>query len=124
MSQGFRSIFAAAAVSTIGTQISFLAAPLLTATDLNATPAQVGILGVLKTIAFLLVGLPVGARLDRIRRRGACLTILALGPGSRPACKRRAGLAVSHRPEGGSSCTSQTTFLERPRHLTWRSGWL
>jgi predicted MFS family arabinose efflux permease len=69
-SQSFRNVFAAAAVSTIGTQISFLAVPLLAVIVLNATPAQLGILGVLKTIAFLLVGLPAGAWLDRIRRRG------------------------------------------------------
>jgi MFS family permease len=69
-SQGFRSVFAAAAVSTLGTQISFLAVPLLAVTALNATPAQLRALGVLKTIAFLLVGLPAGAWLDRIRRRG------------------------------------------------------
>ncbi len=69
-SQGFRSVFRAAAISTLGTQISFLAVPLLAVTALNATPAQLGILGALKTIAFLLVGLPAGAWLDRIRRRG------------------------------------------------------
>jgi len=69
-SQGFRSVFTAAAVSTVGTQISFLAVPLLAVTALDATPAQLGILGVLKTIAFLLIGLPAGAWLDRIRRRG------------------------------------------------------
>jgi MFS family permease len=68
--QGFRSVFAAAAVSTVGTQISFLAIPLLAVIVLNATPAQVGLLGVFKTLAFLLVGLPAGAWLDRVRRRG------------------------------------------------------
>jgi MFS family permease len=68
--ESFRNVFLAASVSTVGTQISFLAIPLLAVIVLNATPAQVGILGVLKTIAFLLVGLPAGAWLDRIRRRG------------------------------------------------------
>ncbi len=68
--QGFRNLFLAAAVSTTGTQISFLAVPLLAVTVLSATPLQVGVLGGLKTIAFLLVGLPAGAWLDRVRRRG------------------------------------------------------
>jgi MFS family permease len=72
-SQGFRTVFTAAAASTLGTQISFLAVPLLAVVALNATPAQLGILGVLKTIAFLLLGLPVGAWLDRIRRRGVMI---------------------------------------------------
>jgi MFS family permease len=68
--QGFRRVFAAAAASTVGTQVSFLAVPLLAVTVLNASPGQVGALGVLKTAAFLLVGLPAGAWLDRVRRRG------------------------------------------------------
>jgi hypothetical protein len=72
-SQGFRSVFTAAAASTLGTQISFLAIPLLAVLVLNATPAQLGILGLLKTIAFLLFGLPAGAWLDRIRRRGVLI---------------------------------------------------
>src|SRR6266508_801372 len=57
-SQGFRSVFRAAAISTLGTQISFLAVPLLAVTALNATPAQLGILGALKTIAFPLITTP------------------------------------------------------------------
>jgi MFS family permease len=69
----FRRLFAAAAASTVGTQISFVAVPLLAITVLGATPAEVGALGVLKTIAFLLVGLPAGAWLDRVRRRGVMI---------------------------------------------------
>jgi MFS family permease len=68
--QGFRNVFLAAAVSTVGTQVGFLAIPLLAVAVLNATPAQVGLLGVLNTLAFLLVGLPAGAWLDRVRLRG------------------------------------------------------
>jgi MFS family permease len=68
--QGFRNVFVAASFSTVGTQVSFLAVPLLAVIVLNATPAQVGLLGVLKTSAFLLIGLPAGAWLDRVRRRG------------------------------------------------------
>jgi predicted MFS family arabinose efflux permease len=66
----FRGVFTAAAASTVGTQVSFLAVPLLAVTALNATPAQLGILGVLRTVAFAVLGLPAGAWLDRIRRRG------------------------------------------------------
>ena len=39
---GFRGVFAAAAASTVGTQISFVAVPLLAITVLGATPAEVG----------------------------------------------------------------------------------
>ena len=67
--QAFRRVFTAAAASTVGTQVSFLAIPLLAVTLLDATPAQVGILGVLRTLAFAVLGLPAGAWLDRTRRR-------------------------------------------------------
>lgn len=70
---GFRSLFSAAAASTVGTQVSFVAVPLVAVTVLGATPGQVGLLGVLKTVAFLLVGLPAGVWLDRMRRRGVMI---------------------------------------------------
>jgi MFS family permease len=68
--QAFRRLFTANAMSTVGTQVSFVAVPLVAVMMLNATPGQVGALGVLKTVAFLLVGLPAGVWLDRMRRRG------------------------------------------------------
>jgi MFS family permease len=67
--QTFRSMFVAAAVSTVGTQISFVAIPLVAVTVLNATPAEVGVLGVVSTVAFLLIGLPAGVWLDSMRLR-------------------------------------------------------
>lgn len=69
----FRLIFGAAAVSTVGTHISFVAVPLVAVTSLNAGPGEVGLLGVLSTVAFLLIGLPAGAWLDRVRRRGVMI---------------------------------------------------
>lgn len=65
----FRYLFAAAAVSRLGTSISYVAVPLVAITSLDATPGQVGLLGALATAAFLLVGLPAGAWTDRLRRR-------------------------------------------------------
>jgi predicted MFS family arabinose efflux permease len=67
--QSFRLLFAAAAVSMLGTQISLLALPLVAVIALNASPVEVGLLGTLSTAAFLLIGLPAGAWMDRIRRR-------------------------------------------------------
>ena len=43
--------------------------PLVAVLVLNASPGQVGLLGVLATVAFLLIGLPAGAWVDRVRRR-------------------------------------------------------
>lgn len=65
----FRLVFAAAAVSKLGTQVSYLALPLVAVSVLDASSGQVGLLGALSTVAFLLIGLPAGAWLDRARRR-------------------------------------------------------
>ncbi|GGT01269.1 MFS transporter [Planobispora rosea] len=65
----FRRLFAAAAASKLGTSIGHLAVPLAAVTALAATPGQLGVLAMLSTLAFLLVGLPAGAWVDRMRRR-------------------------------------------------------
>jgi predicted MFS family arabinose efflux permease len=59
--------------SHIGTQVSMLALPLVAITTLAATPFEVGLLTMAETLAFLLVGLPAGAWLDRMRRRPVML---------------------------------------------------
>lgn len=48
--------------------------PLLAATTLKASPFQMGILAAAGTAAFLLIGLPTGVLVDRIRRRPVMLT--------------------------------------------------
>ncbi|MCJ0868792.1 MFS transporter [Streptomyces sp. AP-93] len=70
----FRYVFAASAVSVLGTQISYLAVPLLAVTVLDASPGQVGALAALGTVAFLLIGLPAGAWTDRMRKRRLQIT--------------------------------------------------
>jgi predicted MFS family arabinose efflux permease len=67
--QTFRNLFIAATVSMVGTQVSFVAIPLVAVSVLNATPAEVGVLGMVNTVAFLLIGLPAGVWLDRMRLR-------------------------------------------------------
>ncbi|MFC6932251.1 MFS transporter [Actinomadura yumaensis] len=66
---GYRWLFSAALVSKIGAQVSYIAIPLIAVTKLNATAGQVGLLGALSFAAFLLVGLPAGVWVDRMRRR-------------------------------------------------------
>lgn len=68
-SRNFRLVYAAHATSKVGTQISYLAVPVLAVSVLGASPAQVGLLGVLSTVAFLLIGLPAGVWVDRAPRR-------------------------------------------------------
>jgi MFS family permease len=65
----FRQLFVADTISQIGTQVSILALPLVAVLSLHATPLEVGILAACETAAFLLVGLPAGAWVDRLRRR-------------------------------------------------------
>lgn len=65
----FRQLYVADAISQLGTQISLLALPLVAVTVLHATPFEVGVLAMFETLAFLVVGLPAGAWVDRMRRR-------------------------------------------------------
>ncbi|MFB9883446.1 MFS transporter [Planobispora siamensis] len=65
----FRKLFAAATASRLGTSIGDLAVPLAAVTALAATPGELGLLAMLGTVAYLLIGLPAGAWVDRMRRR-------------------------------------------------------
>ncbi|MFI6386826.1 MFS transporter [Nonomuraea sp. NPDC050547] len=78
VNRSFRLLFAAAAVSMFGTQIRLLALPLVAVIVLNASPGQVGVLGMLGTIAFLLIGLPAGAWMDRVHGRRRVMVVADL----------------------------------------------
>ncbi|MFD5074036.1 MFS transporter [Streptomyces sp. NPDC058371] len=65
----FRTLFAATTLSQLGTNISYVAVPLIAVAALDASPGQVGALATLSTLAFLLIGLPAGAWVDRMRHR-------------------------------------------------------
>ncbi|MEU0099221.1 MFS transporter [Streptomyces sp. NPDC006267] len=65
----FRFFWAAQTASTFGANMSRVALPLLAATTLAATPFEMGLLQAAQTIAFLLIGLPAGTLVDRMRRR-------------------------------------------------------
>jgi MFS family permease len=49
--------------------VTLLALPLTAALTLQAGPAQMGVLAAVETAPFLLIGLPAGAWVDRLRRR-------------------------------------------------------
>ncbi|MBT2407209.1 MULTISPECIES: MFS transporter [unclassified Streptomyces] len=70
----FRTLFAAATLNQLATNTGYIAVPLLALTTLDATPAQVGTLAALSTLAFLLIGLPAGAWVDRLRTRRVLIT--------------------------------------------------
>jgi MFS family permease len=66
----FRQLFVADTISQLGTQVSLLALPLVAVIALKASTFEVGLLAACETAAFLVVGLPAGAWVDRLRRRG------------------------------------------------------
>jgi MFS family permease len=65
----FRVLFAASALSHLGSNIGYAAIPLLAVTALGAGAGQAGTLAALSTAAFLLIGLPAGAWVDRLPTR-------------------------------------------------------
>src|SRR4051794_6527434 len=93
----FRHLWAAETVSQFGTQVTLLALPVVAVTVLDATPLQMGVLTALETAAFLLIGLPAGAWVDRWRRKRVLLTA-DLGPAlvlpTLPAASPRGGLGL------------------------------
>ncbi|MFF7634795.1 MFS transporter [Kitasatospora sp. NPDC008050] len=65
----FRTLFGATALSQLGTNVGYVAIPFIAVSALDASPGQVGALSALSTAAFLLIGLPAGAWVDRMRHR-------------------------------------------------------
>jgi MFS family permease len=65
----FKKLWAADTISQLGTQITFLALPTAAILVLHANAFQVGLLGTMEFLPFILVGLPAGAWVDRLRRR-------------------------------------------------------
>lgn len=61
----FRQLFFADVVSQCGTQLSLLALPVLAVRQLDANEFQMGVLSAFGTLAFLVIGLPAGAWVDR-----------------------------------------------------------
>ncbi|MEU8973390.1 MFS transporter [Streptomyces monashensis] len=65
----FGRLFAATALGQMGDRIIFLALPLVAITALHADEFQVGLLTATTTVGSLLIGLPAGAWVDRMRKR-------------------------------------------------------
>jgi MFS family permease len=65
----FRRLWLAQSISLLGSQISFLALPLVAINTLAATPVQMGLLTALGSLPVLLLGPFIGIWADRQRRR-------------------------------------------------------
>ncbi|WP_199730392.1 MFS transporter [Amycolatopsis panacis] len=70
---GFRQLFAGDSASQLGTFVGMTAIPLLAAVTLAATPFEMGLLTTAETLGFLLIGLPAGVWVDRLRKRSLML---------------------------------------------------
>ena len=65
----FLKLWTGETVSEFGSQVTQFAMPLAAALTLHATPVQMGVLSALQMLPFLLISLPAGVWVDRIRRR-------------------------------------------------------
>jgi MFS family permease len=80
----FMKLWTAETISQLGTQVTLLALPLTAILILKASPFQVGLLGTLEFLPFIVVGLPAGVWVDRLRRRPILIVgdlgrVIALG---------------------------------------------
>src|SRR3954469_4311478 len=65
----FRQLWVGDTISQLGTELSQLALPVLAITLLDAGPRDMGLLTAAENLAFLIVGLPAGAWVDRWRKK-------------------------------------------------------
>ncbi|WP_223660390.1 MFS transporter [Streptomyces angustmyceticus] len=67
--QGFRNLFVATAASAASVSIARIAIPLVAVLALDVGEFEVGLVSTFLTLPFLLIGLPAGVWVDRLRRR-------------------------------------------------------
>ncbi len=65
----FMRLWSAETVSQLGSQVTLLALPLTAILLLRASAFQIGLLGTIEFLPFILIGLPAGVWVDRLRRR-------------------------------------------------------
>ncbi|HEY1639983.1 MAG TPA: MFS transporter [Streptosporangiaceae bacterium] len=70
---GFRRLWIGESVSQLGSTVSQLALPLVAILVVHATTFQVGLLTAFETAAFLVIGLPAGAWVERMRLRSVLI---------------------------------------------------
>ena len=69
----FRRLWAGDALGQLGTQLTMLALPIFAVQHLHATAWQMGALTAAESLAFLVIGLPTGAWVDRMRKRNVLI---------------------------------------------------
>jgi MFS family permease len=95
----FLTLWSGQALSQFGAQITELAIPVLAVLMLNATEWEVGVLNAAQVAAFLVVGLPAGAWIDRMRKRHVMIAadgVRALALGALPVLALFGALEIWH----------------------------
>ncbi|MES2069401.1 MAG: MFS transporter [Pseudomonadota bacterium] len=64
----YRRLWTSILISSFGAQVTMLALPLTAAVLLHASPTQMGLLVFMETLPFVLLSLPSGVLLDRVRK--------------------------------------------------------
>lgn len=100
---GFRRLWIGDVLSKVGAQIPIVAIPVLAATELGASTWQVALLATAGYVPLLVIGLPVGAWADRVRRRRSVLIAADVG--------RAAALCSVPLAAGLSALTIQHLYL-------------
>ncbi len=67
--RNFLTIWSGQALSQLGAQVAELAVPVMAVLMLDASEFELGVLNAANVAAFLLIGLPAGAWIDRLRKR-------------------------------------------------------
>lgn len=120
----FRQLWIGDALSQIGAQLTLLALPIFAVTELAATELQMGYLTAAQTIAFLVVGLPAGAWIDRMVKRKVLIwadlvRAIALGVVVVTALTGHGSMAILY---GASLVLSVATVFFDVAHLSYVPG--
>jgi MFS family permease len=68
--RAFSWLWFSQSVSMFGSEVTFIAIPLLAALSLGADPFQMGLLAAVETVPYLALSIPAGVLVDRVDRRG------------------------------------------------------
>ena len=101
----YRRLWSSIVISSFGGQVTMLALPLTAAVLLHATPTQMGLLGAVEILPFVLLSLPAGVWLDRVRKlpvyiAGGVSLLLAAAAGQLGIIRRVRELPVAERVDG------------------------
>src|SRR5947209_4179254 len=110
----FLTVWVGETISVFGSQLTFVALPLLAALKLHASPEQMGLLGAAGLGPWLLFGLPAGVWVDRLPRRRILITAdigRALLLASIPAAALFGPLHIAHLLAVAFLCGTLSVFF-------------